>query len=96
MSSPQTQDKILGTAKTNHGLGQLTQVREHLVKHGSLTSWDAIQTYRLTRLSQYILLLRQYGYQIDSVWEHNDTRRWVKYILISIPVKYEGNQMVLA
>ena len=56
---------------------QKEQVRNHLKQYGSLTSWDAILNWRLTRLSQYILLLRQEGYEIISEWQHNAERRWV-------------------
>lgn len=68
-------------------MNQLEQIRFHLTKYGSISSWDAIQTYRITRLSQFILLLRQEGYQIESEWQHNETKRWVKYVLISVPTE---------
>lgn len=41
----------------------------HLKKHGSITSWEAIQTYGCTRLSHYIYLLRNDGYKINSITE---------------------------
>jgi predicted methyltransferase len=33
---------------------QLEQVRHHLKRYGSITTWKAIQRYRITRLSKYI------------------------------------------
>ena len=78
---------------------QQKQVENHLIKNGTITSWDAIQNYRITRLSQYILLLRQSGWNIKSVWKETKTRwtwfqgkedktkkrRWTEYKLISQP-----------
>lgn len=42
-------------------------VREHLLKHGSITSWDAINLYGETRLSDVILKLRQKGWDIRTI-----------------------------
>ena len=41
-------------------------ILEHLQEHGSITSLEAIEKYRCTRLSQYIYLLRKEGYVIES------------------------------
>ena len=38
---------------------QLEKIRKHLLKEETVTSWDAIENYRITRLSAYINLLRQ-------------------------------------
>ena len=38
----------------------------HLLEHGSITSLEAIEKYKCTRLSQYILLLRKEGYNIKN------------------------------
>jgi len=43
------------------------QVRNHLIKHGSITSWKAIQSYRVTRLAAVIFNLKK------TLW--NDTNR---------------------
>jgi hypothetical protein len=37
---------------------QLEQVRHHLKRYGSITTWKAITKYRITRLSEYIRFLR--------------------------------------
>ena len=73
---------------------QLDQIRQHLKEHGHITSWDAIQAYRMTRLSEYIRQLREEGWQITSEWEHNETRRWVKYVLVAILEK-NGQQILV-
>ena len=41
-------------------------ILEHLQEHGSITSLEAIDKYRCTRLSHYIYLLRKEGYTIES------------------------------
>lgn len=61
---------------------QLELVRSYLTRYGRVTSWDMIQLYRITRLSQYILLLRKEGLKIVSNWETNGEKRWVAYKLI--------------
>lgn len=37
---------------------QLSKVRNHLKAKGSITSWDAIHYYRITRLAHLIWMLR--------------------------------------
>lgn len=62
-------------------------ILEHLLEHGSITSLEAIEKYKCTRLSQYILLLRKEGYEIrneDVPFVHSVTGRkgvYVKYHL---------------
>ena len=41
-------------------------ILNHLQEHGSITSLEAIEKYRCTRLSHYILLLRKEGYAITA------------------------------
>ena len=41
-------------------------ILDHLQTYGSITSLEAIEKYKCTRLSQYILLLRKAGYKIDN------------------------------
>ena len=67
-------DKALAGASTksknqNHSNRQETQkqiVLKELKKHpkGGVTAWDMITKHRITRTSQYILLLRREGYKI--------------------------------
>ncbi len=42
--------------KTNRT--QLAKIRTHLNVKGFITSWDSIMYYRITRLSEYIRVLR--------------------------------------
>ena len=45
---------------------QKEQVLAHLKKHGSITSWDAIIEYGITRLSGVIYKLKKDGYKITT------------------------------
>ena len=45
---------------------QIELVLEHLEKHGSITSIEAIRRYGATRLSDIIFRLRRRGYKIIS------------------------------
>lgn len=47
-------------------LTQKEQVLNHLKDHKSLTSWDAIMEYGITRLSHHIYCLRNEGYIIPD------------------------------
>ena len=54
---------------------QLQQVKTHLLTFGDITSWTAIQRYHITRLSQYILILRRSGMNIKMT-RVNLYNRW--------------------
>ena len=61
------------------------KVLEHLQKHGSITSLEAIDLYGVTRLSAIIFNLRK-RYTIDGVSSectdrYGNTARYVKYVL---------------
>ena len=43
---------------------QELQILNHLKKHKFITSWEAIQEYRITRLSARIYELREKGHKI--------------------------------
>ena len=61
------------------------RVKNHLLKKGTITSWEAIQKYRITRLSHYIYLLRNESYVITGEWytkeRHGEHIRWKEYRL---------------
>ena len=63
------------------------QVLEHLQQYGTITSWQAIQTYGATRLASIICNLRKRGYEIDTVMIKDKDRNgnvcdYAKYVLI--------------
>lgn len=61
-------------------------VRNHLIENGKITSWEAIQLYRATRLSAIIFNLRHKGMNIitrDRAFKDNDgsTSYYAEYVL---------------
>ena len=50
------------------------RILDHLLKYGTITSWEAVKEYGCTRLSQYIYLLRNEGHQIADSWEKSTNR----------------------
>ena len=46
---------------------QYELIKRHLEDHGSITTWDSFTEYGITRLSQYIMILRREGLMIESV-----------------------------
>ena len=55
-------------------------VRQHLLKRKKITSWEAIEKFRATRLSDIIWKLRGKGYSIASEWVTNkDGMRYTVY-----------------
>jgi len=62
------------------------QVLEHLQNYGTITSWQAIQQYGATRLSDIVFKLRKRGYDIETKTELTKDRngnvcQYAKYIL---------------
>ena len=65
---------------------KFNQVKEHLENYGTITSWQAIQQYGATRLSDIIFRLRKQGYDIETKDEttkdrNGNTCTFAKYIL---------------
>jgi hypothetical protein len=60
-------------------------VREHLIKNGSITSWEAIQNYGATRLSAIIFNLRKNGMDIRTIMReetdrYGNTTQYANYV----------------
>ena len=62
---------------------QELQILNHLKKHKYITSWEAIQEYRITRLSARIYELREKGYQIITKNITENGKTFAEYSLIS-------------
>ena len=61
-------------------------VKQHLLEHGSITSWEAIQQYGATRLSAIIFNLRKQGYDIRTIMReetdrYGNTCQYANYVL---------------
>jgi hypothetical protein len=61
---------------------QNQMVLDHLHKHNSITGLDAIGMYHITRLAARIKDLKEAGYNIITVMQYADSRRWAKYVLM--------------
>lgn len=65
------------------------KVKEHLLEHGSITSWEAINKYGATRLSSIIFNLRKQGYDIRTIMRedtdrYGNTSPYANYVLKGI------------
>lgn len=61
------------------------KILKHLQLYDTITSWEAIQEYGVTRLSAIIFTLRKEGFEIDSekiqfTDRFGDTSNFSKYI----------------
>lgn len=62
---------------------KIRKVENHLLEKGNITSWEAIEQYRATRLSAIIFDLRK-KYDIDTVMIESDGSRYGRYYLRGI------------
>jgi len=68
--------------KVEPKMSQTQMVMSHLVKRGSITSWQAIEEYRITRLSAVIHSLRNsHGMNIQSTLITNGRKKYTIYTL---------------
>jgi hypothetical protein len=66
-------------------LSQQQQILIYLRKSTEgITSWDAIQNFRCTRLADIIFRLKEKGYVIETIMEQNNGsgKRYARYYLI--------------
>ncbi len=45
---------------------KIQEILEHLQTHKKITSWEAIQLYRVTRISAVIFTLKESGFLIET------------------------------
>jgi len=62
---------------------QQEEILYHLKKHKFITSWEAIQDYRITRLSARIYELREKGYNIHTNNITENGKTFAEYTLLS-------------
>lgn len=70
-----------GMEKTN----KTQLIKKHLIEKGNITSWEAINLYGETRLSDVVYRLKQRGMDIvtlmiDDIDRNGNTNRYAKYI----------------
>lgn len=53
-------------------------ILEHLVKYGTITSWESFQNYGCTRISEYIRQLREDNHHIVTIWTESKNRYGAK------------------
>lgn len=81
-------------------MGKATQTRdvlEHLVRYGSITSFEAFKRYGCTRLSARIFVYRKKGYDIVTRQEtvknrYGNPTTYARYILKAMP-EQEGERL---
>lgn len=66
-------------------MNKTQKVKEHLLERGSITSWDAINLYGETRVSDVILKLRQKGWDIRTIMveftdRYGNTGKYANYV----------------
>ena len=73
-------------------LSQTKLVLQHLLEHGSITSYEAIKLFGATRLSAIIYNLRHiYGHNITSHFEQVTTRYGNKISIAVYKLEKERN-----
>ena len=55
-------------------INQNDRIIRHLKDYKTITSWEAIQEYGVTRLSARIRDIKDMGYNIDSEWMYDINR----------------------
>lgn len=66
-------------------MNKVELVLKHLERYGSITSWRAIKSYRVTRLSSIIFNLKRKGYDIRTIMMDSDSEyssRYAKYVML--------------
>jgi hypothetical protein len=61
-------------------MNQKDQVLNHFRKKKSITSWEAIQKFGITRLADTIFQLKSKGHDIMTINESADGKRWARYV----------------
>jgi hypothetical protein len=53
----------------------------HLKKHGHITSWEAINLYKATRLADIIYKLKLQGFKIVTLMVEGENTRFARYFI---------------
>ena len=68
-----------------HNETQLQQIKSYLTVHKKITSWKAIELYKITRLSQYISILRSEGWDITTERIRPKQGNWYGLYTLNLP-----------
>jgi hypothetical protein len=60
-------------------MSKSSSVYAHLKKGKTITSWEAFEMFRATRLADIIFKLRCKGEKIETILVDNGTTRYAKY-----------------
>jgi len=61
---------------------KIQQVKDHLLKYGRITQWEAITHYNYLRLADGIYKLRDKGWNIETkILRSKRRNQWALYIL---------------
>jgi hypothetical protein len=63
-------------------------LRAYLIKYKSITSWEAIQKLKATRLAAMIFNLEKSGWKFSRKSIKSDGTSYTRYTLASIPKNY--------
>lgn len=53
----------------------------HLKRHKHITSWEAINLYKATRLADIIYKLKNLGFKIETVMVESENCRFARYFI---------------
>ena len=59
--------KTIQRGRERNANSKTNAILNHLKENGSITSWDAFELYRATRLSAVIFNLRLQGFNIETI-----------------------------
>lgn len=60
---------------------QLKKIRNHLLKGFYITTMDAINLYKITRLSAHIRTLRKARFKVDDEWLGKGQEKYKMYFI---------------
>jgi hypothetical protein len=63
-------------------MSQKTKILEHLKRYGSISTWQAISEYHVTRLGAHICQLKREGFPIVATRETDGKNWWANYKLV--------------
>lgn len=78
---------MMNTTRQNIKKTQRQIIKDHLLAGQSITTWQAIELYRITSLPKRISELRRLGLPIQSKFVSNDGKRFCEYWLDDNTVK---------